>query len=82
MITHDEAKDSLMDLDLKVSDEVFTPEFDILIQYITQQEQFAKDVARFLELDSMMYLQGWHSKEETEEYQELRYKLAKVGKEE
>lgn len=75
MITHKRAKELVNCYNEE------TPE-NLLLQYIAQQEQLSKDIARFLELENMLYLQWWHSEEETVEYQELRYKLSKVGKEE
>ena len=56
--------------------------FRLMKQYVNELEELKKDLARFLELDTMLYLQGWHNKEETIEYQELRTKLSKVGKQE
>lgn len=42
MITHEYIKDVLLALDMKVSEDYFTKEFDILLDYITQQEKVSK----------------------------------------
>ena len=46
MITHDEAKEKTLYLHGK-----YDEAYKTLNTYITQQEQFAKDVARYFELD-------------------------------
>ncbi len=51
-------------------------QIDTINNYITQQEQFAKDVARFFELLRKM---PKHSFEEYNEWCDLGEKLSKVG---
>ena len=83
MITHITAKLAVSKLKRLKVDWV-DKRVDIVTSYIVQQEtlqaefeSLKKDLNRFLELDTMLYLQGYHSKEETIEYQELRTKLTK-----
>ena len=56
-------------------------QIDTINNYITQQEQFAKDVARFMVLLNI-YLTDTQTIEEMHERWALERKLSKVGKEE
>lgn len=86
MITHEEALTPLKEIAEKLTRKQWlelTGKIETIRAYISQQEKLQaeheasnRDFARFIELDNMLYLQGWHSKEETVEYQELRNKLA------
>ena len=71
LITHEEAVKNLLD-----GDEV---DRDLQYKYIRQQEQFAKDVARYFELSEML---PFAHKDKYSELFELKQKLSKVGKEE
>lgn len=51
MITHEEAKYSLYFLEITADLVVFDKNQKIVEAYITQQEQFAKDVKRYIFLD-------------------------------
>lgn len=70
MITHEEARDMVTNNII----EWFRKE---LVDYITQQEQFAKDVARFIELTFSDDINS----DDWQEYLALKNKLSKVGKE-
>ena len=79
MITHDEAKEAQSRLfDSYIYGE-FIPfptrsDLDTIKEYIEQQEQFAKDVARYFDLDDF---KTSLTDKEWEEYKELRKKLTK-----
>ena len=53
MITHDEAKENTLYLHGK-----YDNAYKTLNDYITQQEQFAKDVARYFELNTNLTIEG------------------------
>ena len=72
MITHEEAKDMVTNNII----EWFRKE---LVDYIKQQEQFAKDVARYFYLENLN--DDKHTIEVAIEHHALKEKLSKVGKE-
>ena len=75
LITHEEAVKNLLD-----GDEV---DRDLQYKYIRQQEQFAKDVARYFELDDKnRYWKVILTADEELERVTLNVKLSKVGDEE
>ena len=67
MITHEEAK-------IIVNKRVKGANSAVLNTYITQQEQFAKDVARYFDLDDF---KTSLTEQEWEEYKELRKTIQK-----
>ena len=74
LITHEEAVKNLLD-----GDEV---DRDLQYKYIRQQEQFAKDVARYFELDDKnRYWKVILTADEELERVTLNVKLSKVGDE-
>lgn len=92
MITHEEARKELLSIDIDLHDiaEDYIANYNIslLQRYITQQEQFAKDVARYFELEQQFY-DGFSDDVDVEtldemnkESEALKEKLSKVGKEE
>ena len=80
MITHDEAKEKALFLHGK-----YDEAYKTLNDYITQQEQFAKDVKRYFELQNKYYKiivcghGEWNNTTDIE-YKTLKQKLSKVGK--
>jgi hypothetical protein len=72
MITHEEALS-----ELEAFQKMIGLRLDKVEKYITQQEQFAKDVARLIELRN----KPPKSLDELREYWALEEKLSKVGKE-
>ncbi len=82
MITHEEALELVKILYFNINEKT-TKElnrtskiYNKLDNYIAQQEQLSKDVARYFELRDMPYLEL----HEIEEFHDLEDKLSKVGK--
>ncbi len=83
MITHEEAKESHARLFDSYLDGCFVPfptrsDLDTIKEYITQQEQFAKDVSRYFYLENLT--DDKHTIEVAIEHHTLKEKLSKVGK--
>ena len=55
MITHEFIKDVLLALDMKVSEDYFTKEFDMIHDYITQQEKKDNLLESYIELVHCLY---------------------------
>lgn len=75
LITHEEARK-----ELEAFQKMIGLRLDKVEQYITQQEQFAKDVARYFYLENLT--DDKYTVEVGIEHHALREKLSKVGKEE